>query len=305
MPTSRASTRRAAHAAFLLFAAALFVVGPAEASRTTTNTRSSLAPSSPLELVDSVESSPRFGFGEDLGLLHPEAGPGSFVVFAAEAAQRELTYARNNPLKYVDPDGRMNDWAYGPFSDNNPKTPIQWNSVTPQQKAVEGALMAITTAVAIAPLAVAAPAVLATVGNALLATAVAHPTATAAAVGGVKIAAEGVGASPSGGAVSRGTEVVQRAMSGAELAATRTTELLRGGRSGTHFVSDAVNSSAARARMRLSLGQMPEFRVTLGVPAGRFSAPSRVLPANGMPGGGMERTATGPIPVQILGVTEY
>jgi hypothetical protein len=29
------------------------------------------------------------------------------------------------------------------------------------------------------------------------------------------------------------------------------------------------------------------------------------LPANGMPGGGMERTATGNIPVQILDVIEY
>jgi hypothetical protein len=107
------------------------------------------------------------------------------------------------------------------------------------------------------------------------------------------------------GAAAVGTEVVQRAMSGAELAATRSTGLLRGGRSGTHFVSDAVNSSALRARQRLALGQTPEFRVTMEVPAGRFSSPSRVLPANGMPGGGMERTATGNIPVQILDVIEY
>ena len=100
--------------AFLLFAAALLVVGPAEASRTTTDARSNLAPSSSLELpplvpvepIDPVESSRRFGFAEDLGLLDPEAGPGCFVLFAAEAAQCELTYARNNPLKYVDPDGR-------------------------------------------------------------------------------------------------------------------------------------------------------------------------------------------------------
>jgi len=43
----------------------------------------------------------------------------------------------------------------------------------------------------------------------------------------------------------------------------------------------------------------------LRVPGGGFSSPSRVLPANGMPGGGMERTATGNIPVQILDVIEY
>ncbi len=66
-------------------------------------------PSPPPELVapiDPVESSPRFGFGEDLGLLDPEAGPGGFVVFAREPSRCELTYARNNPLKYVDPDGK-------------------------------------------------------------------------------------------------------------------------------------------------------------------------------------------------------
>ena len=77
-----------------------------------------------------------------------------------ETRRCALTYARNNPIKYVDPDGRANDWAYGPFSDNNPKTPIQWNSVTPQQKAVEGTLAAITTVAAVGPLiAVALPVV--------------------------------------------------------------------------------------------------------------------------------------------------
>ncbi len=111
MNRPKAATRRAALAAFLLFAAALLVVSPAEASRTTTDARSSLAPSSLelpiLEPLDSAESSPRFGFAEDLGLLDPERGPGGFVVFAAEAAQCELTYAGNNPLRYVDPDGRV------------------------------------------------------------------------------------------------------------------------------------------------------------------------------------------------------
>jgi hypothetical protein len=107
--------------AFLIFAAGLLVVSPVEASRTTTDARpglsvtSSDALASPslelslLELVEPIESSEpssRFGFGEDLGLLDPEAGPGGFVVFAREPSRCELTYARNNPLKYIDPDGK-------------------------------------------------------------------------------------------------------------------------------------------------------------------------------------------------------
>ena len=135
MQTSRASTRRAALAAFLLFAAGLFVVDPAEASRTTTNTRSSLAsisapnlaPSSsrelaslelsllePLEPADSASVSSRFGFGEDLSLLDVEARPCGFELFGGVGTSRcELTYARNNPVKYTDPDGRMWKLATG------------------------------------------------------------------------------------------------------------------------------------------------------------------------------------------------
>jgi hypothetical protein len=104
------------------------------------------------------------------------------------------------------------------------------------------------------------------------------------------------------GAGGTGTEVVQRWMSRAELEATQSTGLLRGGREGVHYVTDAANTSAQRARLRLALPQTPEVRVTLEVPGGTFSAPSRVQPAFNMPGGGMERTATGQIPVKILGV---
>jgi hypothetical protein len=99
-----------------------------------------------------------------------------------------------------------------------------------------------------------------------------------------------------------GTETVQRWMSRAELEATQSTGLLRGGRSGTHYVTDSANSKAQRARLRTALPQTPEVRVTMEVPVGRFSAPTRVQPAYGMPGGGMERTATGQIPVNILRV---
>jgi RHS repeat-associated protein len=107
------------------------------------------------------------------------------------------------------------------------------------------------------------------------------------------------------GRIAGRTETVQRAMSRAELAATESSGLIRGGRSGTHYVSNAVNSNALRARQRLALPQTPEVRVTLEVPFGRFSSPSRVEPNFSMPGGGMERSASGDIPARILRIDEY
>jgi len=88
-------------------------------------------------------------------------------------------------------------------------------------------------------------------------------------------------------------------MSKAELEATKNTGLLRGGRSGTHYATDSANSNAKRARQRSALGETPEVRVTLEVPKGTFSKPTKVEPFNNMPGGGTERTATGTIPVKI------
>jgi RHS repeat-associated protein len=106
-------------------------------------------------------------------------------------------------------------------------------------------------------------------------------------------------------ATGGGTDVVQRAMSRAELRATESSGLLRGGRPGTHYVSDAINSSAHRTKQRLALPGNPEVRVTLEVPRGTLSDPSRVAPAFGMPGGGLERTGTGEIPVRVLRVDPY
>ncbi|MBI4212249.1 MAG: hypothetical protein HY540_06390, partial [Deltaproteobacteria bacterium] len=107
-----------------------------------------------------------------------------------------------------------------------------------------------------------------------------------------------------------GTEIVQRAMSRVEFEATLETGLLRGGREGTHYVSDAVNSDALRAQQRLSLEQTPEMRVELEVPRGVFSSPSRVQPfthpqGGTLPGGGTERTAVGNISVRVLMWWEY
>jgi hypothetical protein len=41
------------------------------------------------------------------------------------------------------------------------------------------------------------------------------------------------------------------------------------------------------------------------VPSGRLTQPSRIEPAFGMPGGGLERTGSGEIPVKILRVDPY
>lgn len=105
-----------------------------------------------------------------------------------------------------------------------------------------------------------------------------------------------------------GTEIVQRAMSRGELRAIQGSGVLsRRGRAGSHYVSDAVNSGALRARQRLALPGTPEVRVTLEVPSGIFGPPSRVGPNFGMPGGGMERSAAGSldIPAKVLDVWNY
>jgi hypothetical protein len=70
-----------------------------------------------------------------------------------------------------------------------------------------------------------------------------------------------------------------------------------------------LSSTGTRAQLRLGLPVRPEVRATIEVPAGRFSAPSRVqpfevTPGRVLPGGGMERTAAGEVPVRILGVDD-
>lgn len=107
---------------------------------------------------------------------------------------------------------------------------------------------------------------------------------------------------PHSPSVKQETEVVQRWMSRAELEVTQKTGLMRGGRDGTHYVTDSANADPKRARQRTALPQTPEVLVTMEVPKDVFSAPSKVAPANNMPGGGMERTAEGRVPVKILEV---
>lgn len=187
-------------------------------------------------------------------------------------------YVANNPFRYKDPDGRMLDTivdilstAYDVFDIG--RTIYHGENVSGTQL---GALAA-------------------DVGGIFI------PFATG---GGAAIRAAARTEDVAEGA-KVGVEVVQRAMSRAELNATKETGLLRGGREGTHFVSDAVNTNAKRAQQRLALPQAPEVRVTMEVPAGTMSPPQKVLPKNGMAGGGTERTSTGRIPVKILKVDEF
>ena len=112
------------------------------------------------------------------------------------------------------------------------------------------------------------------------------------------------------GLVKGGTEIVQRAMSRAELDYLKRNGVLRFGRTDRTFVGDAVNSNANRARQRLALPRQPDVRVTVEVPAGRFSSPSRVQPldlGNGriLSGGGRDRSTTGVVPARIIRVDEY
>ena len=134
---------------------------------------------------------------------------------------------------------------------------------------------------------------------------------TAAGTG--KLAGKAAKALPRPVGSRMGTETVQRAMSQAELDNIRKTGVLsRTKPDGTflgdkHYVSDAVNSRANRARQRLALPGKPEVRVTLDVPKGVFSSPTKVQPKNRMLGGGLERTAPGNlnIPVTIRRVDKF
>jgi RHS repeat-associated protein len=142
---------------------------------------------------------------------------------------------------------------------------------------------------------------------------VANPCGDCVRSSGVSLPGTGALGKTAAKAAEGATEVVQRAMSRAELTAIQESGVLsKGGRAGPHYVSDAVNSSGNRARQRLGLPTQPEVRATMEVPSGVFSRPSKVQPftlPNGktLPGGGAERTAPGnaDIPARILDTLEY
>jgi len=193
-------------------------------------------------------------------------------------------YANNNPYRFVDPDGRS------PMS------------------VFVGAIARWTGAGFAAGVLADVIGQYAAYGSADLSVAATSSSAKAgAAVGaftGLGFGAERAAASVAEASSSSrgGTEIVQRWMSNAELQATKETGLLRGGREGTHYVTDAANADPLRARQRLALERTPEVRATLEVQRGLLSGPSKVEPKFSMPGGGAERTATGSVPVRVVGV---
>ena len=116
----QAVTRRAAWTAFLPFAAVLLLVAPAEAS---------VPRSAGVDQVDAVAlaslerpalglASPTlepsgFSLGEDLSVFDTTNAQGALGLCGLETSRCALTYARNNPVNVIDPDGRL-------------ANPIQW-----------------------------------------------------------------------------------------------------------------------------------------------------------------------------------
>ena len=114
------------------------------------------------------------------------------------------------------------------------------------------------------------------------------------------------------------TEIVQRAVTGAELKFLQGTGLLRFGKGkGKTFVSDAVNTRLNRARLRSAIPESKDFRIKVEVPKGVFSRPTKVEPFDSgklrglpsgketLPGGGSERFGLGKVPAKIKKIDEF
>lgn len=107
MKEEKSPRSTAALTMFLLFAAVLFGLTPAEASIPRAGVAEDGPPLLALhELAPSAIAPSRFGFVQSVWLLDVESAPGCFGLFGLETRRCERTYARNNPLKYVDPDGK-------------------------------------------------------------------------------------------------------------------------------------------------------------------------------------------------------
>ena len=159
-------------------------------------------------------------------------------------------YANNNPYKFTDPDGRQSKEDVKVPSVGVPLLDRLWTPSDARDSTGQMMEKQLEFEMSLPQ----------SKKDIVLNVAIAMSAGTGAAGRGV------VGGIPrSGTSLAAGTEVVQRGMSRAELGATESTGLLRGGRGGTHYVSDAVNSDALRARQRLALPQAPEVRATLEV----------------------------------------
>ena len=227
------------------------------------------------------------------------------------------SYVFNNPLKYNDPTGNWPDWSkIGKAISNSVQAAVNVvkQNIDTVQTVLDVAGMVPVVGEAFDAVNGAIYTARGDYANAALSFAACVPVVGSAATG-VKLVGKAVNKvtdvvkaiDKAGDASStfRNTQIVQRAMSADELQATRATGLLRGGREGTHYVSPAINSNPLRARQRLALDQTPEVRVTMEVPSEAFSKPAKIAPKYNMPGGGMQQTATGSIPVNILSIYWY
>jgi RHS repeat-associated protein len=202
----------------------------------------------------------------------------------AEAADlhsiNRYAYGNNNPLRYQDPNGL---WA---------------------EEAVGGISLAISAHEFYRSPSLFNAAILAT--DAILAAIPGIPAFAGATVHGTKgVAGLTKALDASGTAASESGQVFQRVVSNAELKATQETGLLRGGRAGENFFSDAVSVDAKRAQQRLGLDgplrdQRIEFRITNDATvSGPRTAPGG---RGGTPGGGREFSTNEPTKIEILRV---